>query len=46
MSTEENKALIRRSFEEGLNQKNLAVFDGICAPNFVYHSPSMTIQGP
>jgi len=46
MSTEDNKALVRRGFEEGFNQRNLALFDELCAPEIVYHNASMTIQGP
>jgi predicted ester cyclase len=37
MSTEENKALMRRFFDE-LNKGNLAVWDELCAPGYVYHS--------
>ncbi len=39
MSTEQNKALIRRLFEEGLNQNQPSVFDELLAPNFVIHDP-------
>jgi steroid delta-isomerase-like uncharacterized protein len=45
MSTEENKALIHRVNEEGLNQHNPALVDETCAPNFVFHNGSRTIQG-
>jgi predicted ester cyclase len=45
MSIEENKARIRRAYEEGLNQKNLAVFDELGVPDFGLHNGSMTIQG-
>ncbi len=38
MSTEDNKALVRRFYEE-FNQKNLAVIDQYLDPNFVDHSP-------
>ena len=39
MSGEENKALIRRGFEEFVNRKNLAPVDELIAPNFVgYYS--------
>jgi steroid delta-isomerase-like uncharacterized protein len=40
MSTETNKALIRRWIEEGWNAGNLAVVDTIYAPNVVQHDPS------
>ena len=40
MSTEENKANVRRFTEEGVNQGHVAVFDELCAPNWVYHDPS------
>jgi predicted ester cyclase len=39
MSTEENKATVRRSIEEGWNQGHVAVFDELNAPNFIYHDP-------
>ena len=39
MSTEENKAAVRRAIEEGWNQGNVAVFDELSAPNWVYHDP-------
>ena len=44
MSTEENKANVRRGFE-ALNQRNLAVFDEILHPDVVFHTASTTIQG-
>ena len=39
MSTEDNKALIRR-IVDGLNQKNVAVIDELCTPDFVSHDPA------
>jgi steroid delta-isomerase-like uncharacterized protein len=45
MSTEQNKALVERITEEGLNQHNPALVDELCAPNFVFHNGSRTIQG-
>ncbi len=38
MSTEENKATVRR-FTEEVNQGNVAALDELCAPNWVYHDP-------
>ena len=38
MSTENNKAVIRRGFEEGINQGNLAVFERVIAPTYINHT--------
>lgn len=38
MSTEQNKALVRRGFEEGINGRNLRVFDEVMAPTYVNHN--------
>ena len=46
MSTEENKANVRRVFEEGWNQGNTAVFDELFAADYLGHSPSGPIHGP
>ena len=40
MSTEDNKALVRRLLEEGWNQGNVAVSDELFAPNFIFHEPA------
>ena len=45
MSTEENKTLNRRYWEEVFNQKNLAAIDELCTADFVYHSASGLIRG-
>ena len=45
MSTEDNKANIRRGYEEGFNQRNLAVFDELMASDYVWHIASTTMQG-
>jgi len=37
MSTEENKATLRRIIEEAFNKGNLAVTDELIATNYVYH---------
>lgn len=39
MSTEDNKAFIRRILD-GLNQKNVAIIDELCTPDFVFHDPA------
>ena len=46
MSTEQNKMLARRLFEEMWNSKNLAVVDELVAPNFVFHNSVQTLYGP
>ncbi len=38
MSTEENKALVRRWFEDGFNAHNLAIMNELFAPDFVEHT--------
>ena len=38
MSTEENKAVVRRVFEE-LDKKNFDILDNLCAPDFAGHFP-------
>jgi steroid delta-isomerase-like uncharacterized protein len=40
MSTEENKALSRRFWEEVFNGRNLDLIDEFCGPNFVLHGMS------
>jgi hypothetical protein len=39
MSVEENKAIIRRFFEEFLNTGDLAVADELCAADYVLYFP-------
>jgi predicted ester cyclase len=38
MSTEENKALVRRYYEEAVNQRKLAVVDELVTPNHLSHA--------
>lgn len=40
MSTEANKALVRRFLETFFNQGNWALAGELCAPNFVNHDPA------
>ncbi len=37
MATEENKAVVRRFFEAGLNQRNAGIADDLLSPDFVSH---------
>ena len=47
MSTEDNKALVRRIIEEVWNQGNLAVVDELSDENVVNHNPpGPPLQGP
>jgi steroid delta-isomerase-like uncharacterized protein len=46
MSTEENKAISRRFFEEMVNAKQLGVADEIFATDHTYHDPSSPMIGP
>ena len=46
MSTEENKALVRRWFEEVVNKGNLDVLDEICAPTYVEAGDVVGPEGP
>ena len=47
MSTEENKAMIRRIYEEAFNKGDLAVADELMATNYVFHGPGgMEFKGP
>ena len=44
MSTEANKALVRRWFEE-TDKGNLAIIDELCAPDYLDHSPPLPGMG-
>ncbi len=47
MSTEENKALMRRIIEEVFNKKNLALADELVDTNFVHHGTGgVELKGP
>jgi steroid delta-isomerase-like uncharacterized protein len=39
--SEENKALVRRVFEEVINQGNLDLVDEVYAPDYAYHEPGI-----
>ena len=45
MSAEDNKAIVRRFYEEVFNQRNLAVVDELCTTNHLFHNPHTTLQG-
>lgn len=42
MSLEDNKALVRRMFEEVFMQGNLAAVDQLFAPDYLMHNPGAT----
>jgi predicted ester cyclase len=47
MTTDDNKALVQRFFDEIINQKNLAALDQFVPPNAVNHTvPTGLPQGP
>jgi len=46
MSTEENKAVVRRLIEEAYNKGNLAVVDECTAVDFVFHGAAQELKGP
>jgi len=39
MSTEENKVMVRRFFEEGPSKGNLSIADELLSPDFAMHTP-------
>jgi predicted ester cyclase len=48
MSTEENKNIVRRIFEEGLNQNKPEVFDELISPSYVnydFPAPARGLEG-
>lgn len=48
MSIENNKALIRRVYEEVINEGNMALLDELVGPDYVEHDPNYPrpIRGP
>ena len=46
MAAEAAAIVVRRMFGEGVNQKNLAVFDEVLAPNYVNYSFPAPAPGP
>jgi steroid delta-isomerase-like uncharacterized protein len=46
MSSEENKALVRRQFEAIWNDGNLAVIHELYAPSYTNHDPANPAQAP
>ncbi len=45
MSTEENKAIVRRFFEEGPSKGNLSIADELLSPDFALHVPLPASSG-
>lgn len=46
MSTDTNKTIVRRIFEEGFNQNKPQVWDELIAPNYVNHDLPAPVPGP
>jgi predicted ester cyclase len=46
MATEQNATIVRRGFEEGINERKLTVFDELLAPTYVNHSLPAPVPGP
>ena len=46
MSVEQNKSIIRRGFEEGINKNNLQVFVEVIGPTYVNHNMPIPMPGP
>jgi predicted ester cyclase len=46
MSVEQNKANVRRGFEEGINQNELHVFEELIGATYVNHSMPAPVSGP
>ncbi|MBT8365234.1 MAG: ester cyclase [Deltaproteobacteria bacterium] len=47
MSTEQNKALIKRAWDEVFNQKKLTVVDELWSSDYIYHGPQgQELRGP
>jgi steroid delta-isomerase-like uncharacterized protein len=48
MSTENNKAAIRRVYEEAISRGNMAVIDELVSPDYVEHDPNypQPVRGP
>ena len=45
MSTGTNKVLVRRFYEEGFNQRNLALVDELCTSDHLFHNTPATLHG-
>jgi steroid delta-isomerase-like uncharacterized protein len=45
MSTEENKAIVCRFFDEGPSKGNLSIADELLSPDFVIHTPLPSSSG-
>ena len=43
--SEENKAIVRRWIEDGLNGRELAIIDELFAPDYANHSPRLGVVG-
>ena len=42
--SEENKAVVRRWLEDGMNGRDLAIIDELIAPDYANHNPALALS--
>src|SRR5437868_1548600 len=46
MSLEQDKAVVRRCWQECFNKRNLAIVDELVGSEYVWHGPSQEVSSP